>query len=436
MRHFKWYMKLFVFLLTFALLEAGMEFLFTCVDSNNALMFYDFEKYGDSEIIALGNSLSYTEVNPSVIEEKLGCSAFSLGVDAGRSDAYLALTKHVFSKYNPKLLLVTFDPYLKMLEQEDLSVQVKLSPFLSPINRIEYLLGTLQGDATDIGRFFPWTFYHPTSFADWKANLKNKLFPDARYKATVQRLNEAGQYYDHKGFVGQKGVRKKESEKTERKLMREDYTPFSEHMKKNLSEIKRICLKHDCKLVFVVPPYIRNILLADERQSNAMQAIEEFCREEQISLFNFAFAKEGLMEDLSPYYRDASSHLNMDGAQIYTEALCNVLQTYQASGDISQYFYSKDEWFASVDYISKAWCNVERRKGYIYFYGHALYGTTVQPEYRYTIVHEDGTESVLQDWSSNTKFSIEEQRAENCKIYLYVRNASQPSQNPIPYLCE
>ena len=142
------------------------------------------------------------------------------------------------------------------------------------------------------------------------------------------------------------------------------------------------------------------------------------------------------MENIKPYVRDAGQHLDAEGAAIYTKAISTVLKAHLSGQNTDQYFFTADEWFASICYISKAWCNRVEQNGQTRLYGHALYGTTVVPQYRYTLQSQDGSEIVVQDWSDDPNLVLPSEQASGKTICFYVQDSTQSNQTPVRIVCE
>ena len=88
----KWYVKIVIFTIGLCIIEAVMEFAFFKWNDRSFLFLHQFQQdQEECQIVAVGNSLGYTQVDPYVLEEQLGLSAYCIGLDAGRSDSYLSL---------------------------------------------------------------------------------------------------------------------------------------------------------------------------------------------------------------------------------------------------------------------------------------------------------------------------------------------------------
>ena len=121
----------------------------------------------------------------------------------------------------------------------------------------------------------------------------------------------------------------------------------------------------------------------------------------------------------------------MEGADILTESVANVYNAYLRGEDVSDLFYTTDEFLASIDYVTNTWL-VEKTQGdQTQLTAYANHGTNVVPEYCFVKVDVNGAETVLQDYSTENICLVQLEEGE--KVRLYARNTSNLEQAPVSY---
>ncbi len=431
------------FLLIFAVILFLLDYFLNYPDSADTQIMKDFYKADDPQLIALGNSHCTMHVNPHIIEDELGMSAFTLGIKSAQIEAVAAMARETFRTKSPKQVVLVYDPFLQITPDERFSVYAKLAHHIrSPITRLKYLGSLLKDNLTDLNRLFPWRFYFNdkaekiTSLSRLKEYIQMADDPELKREHDSDLWNLI---YDGKGFYKLNGEpHAEEIISAGRVKVSAEYEDIPAGVAEQLLEIKRLCDSNNCRLIVVSIPHIRNVVLSDERYMNAFAAIDAFCSANAVPCYHFTYAKPELLpyEEISRYFFEEESHLNGDGADIFTRALCKVLEPEMNGQSAADLFYTREEWLASIDRIIDAWYTCTHENDSIVYTGFSTHGTPVSPEYRFIACGADGSEEILRDWSSSGEMTVAETALGGRTVRMEARDSLKPEGEPVIYCGE
>lgn len=113
--------------------------------------------------------------------------------------------------------------------------------------------------------------------------------------------------------------------------------------------------------------------------------------------------------------------------------LCDVYDLYMAGEDIQHLFYTREEYLASIDYVTNTWLSRKTKDGVTTFTADSNYGTLVTPEYRFVQLSEDGIEVLLQGWSEQATFATETAAKELGTVRVYARALGAGEDDAVYY---
>ena len=130
-----------------------------------------------------------------------------------------------------------------------------------------------------------------------------------------------------------------------------------------------------------------------------------------------------------------------EGADILSQAFCDVFNAHQRGEDVSHLFYEYNwQLINAVDYITNTWLTLydpaqekepvdplflEFTKTYDVFIADCNRGTYVQPEYRFAVLLEDGSEYPAQDYSTQSYFICPTGAIDGMTLRVYARVAGE-----------
>lgn len=427
--------KAVAFGLVFVLMATTVEYALLRVDFRTFLTMNDMKYEDDIEWLFLGNSTSITNINPFIIEEETDHSAFILARISARMPGCVAMLKQLYCEgHKPEKVVFVLDSLMPARDSEDISVMAALAPFLAPHVRLDYIRATASIDDLWLDRTFLWRYDSNQSLEDFQKSLQAK-----NAKSNTEKIvNVANAYYSNR-YLGRGHMRAINKHYYDQ-LARASHTivdtkilDLSEAFLQNFNELRDICKQNGAEFIVCVVPIWKNLMFADQRYSTACNAVAEYCASEGVPFFNFNYYDPERAVNLDPYFNDAGDHLLGEGADLFTrEMLAEVLNKREAGEDVSSFFVTHEEWEASVDYLTDAWFVSDEKDGVITYTAYAHHGTPVKPLFQFVQVAEDGSETVLREYSAETAFSIAKDEVVG-QVRMYAMNGAAVEQEPLVY---
>lgn len=188
-----------------------------------------------------------------------------------------------------------------------------------------------------------------------------------------------------------------------------DYS-IGEFLDSSLAEMDKICRlckeKNIDLVVFAAPYTVYDVLAWKDEYVEKMKQLKSFFAERNVDYYDFNFIKPEIFEAKEQYFRDFQ-HMNSAGADAFSPALANFLSLRAAGKDMEQYFYTPEEFFSSIDYISAVNFSVLNQDDVLKMSAEAYCGTSVVPEYQFLIKKSDESSfSVIKDFGNENEFSF------------------------------
>ena len=342
--------RILCFLIIFSLLSGTCYFLFLKVDGTTFLTVYDYEKEDKIDVLFVGNSLCRCDINPYIVDRNMGTNSFNLSKESAKFEGLYQLLKEELPKKNISNVVIVIDPYQVFEPAEETVVLAALSPYIrNPIDNVYYSMQTALEYGDGFDRFFPWRMFYEESPKSLINNVIYKFNKEKCYKDKLYQFNHlGGRVYKGKGYgchsmpIDSKSIKKAITEK--------DHLSLNENaivqLKKHLLKIKQLCDKQKCTLTAITTPLIKDVVLRDGDYRKFFEITASACSDIEIEYLNFALIKEKYLSgDLNPHFYDGKSHLNGEGADIFSRALSEVLKKYYAGENVDYYFYKNEQFF-------------------------------------------------------------------------------------------
>lgn len=413
----------------------GAEFLLQKLDPRTFCTMYDLKQTKGVEFVVVGNSMAAANLDPEVIDEELETTSFLLTKGASVSYCASTMVEYMYELgHQPQRLVLMFDPTFAQYSKEDLSVQTTFTPWLSLKNRVRYTMVTADKDGLWLDRIFPLRTQTVTSVGEFITDLKGKFFPKTIYEEKAAMIRGSYTYAGRGHTPYEDRTNEKSLEEGSHRLSDRVIDVLPEHVAGEIERIVAICEKNDCDVIFTTTPIIRNKAFADKALLSACNSMAEFCAQNGYTYINFTYTKPEYMPDYNQGgYFDKGDHLMGSLVPEFTRSVyCRVLKDYYDGKDISHYFYTYEEWADSLDFISDAWFVSSEKDDIITYTAYAHHGTPVQPLFQFVQVAEDGSETVLREYNSESVFSIAKDEIAG-QVRMYAINGADVEQEPLVY---
>lgn len=440
------------FLLGFLLLIAFANRHLIITDTFAALTMHEMKSRDDIELAIIGSSIVRDHFNVDLIEEETGMETFDVTIPTASMPASIALAKELYRTNSPQWVVLVTEPYTFETVREATEAQYKLMPALSDLsNRVEYFLRNAREDGLYLNRLLMFREFGATSFAEIAKTVGLRYWPEATYQRLLPTIDKTVSYMGS-GFV------RHETDLRVDDVVRENmprlYTGYQyelfEGSKAQLLEFKALCESHGSKVVVVISPNLTAHALAEPGFLEYNESTMDFCREQGIPCYNFAYAKPELMPCLDGYYFDLY-HMVGEGADIFSRAFSRVFSAHAAGEDVSSLFYeNRWQYVDAIDFITNAWVTVYRSgdkwdkasshkkkdvtplaQTHDVFLADCNKGTYVVPEYKFVIKNGDGSETLLADYSETALYTSVPGALDGKTLRIYCR--AKGEENPMEH---
>jgi len=441
-KHFRGAAKLAAFLLGFLLLTSVANRYLIMTDTFAALTMHEMKSRSDIELAIIGSSIVRDHFNVDLIEEETGLETFDATIPTASLPASIALLKELYRTSSPEWVVLVTEPYTFETVREATEAHYKLMPYLSDFsNRLEYFLRNAREDGHYMDRLFIFRRFGASSLKDVIKTIGMRHWPEETYQRLLATIDPSVSYMGS-GFVRQESDKRPDVEIRER--MQREYTGYKYKLykgsKQQLLEFKQLCEDNGSKLIVAISPNLTAHALAEPGFLNYNESTMEFCRNQGIPCYNFAYAKPELMPNLDDYYFDLY-HMVGEGADIFSSAFARVFNAHREGGDVSHLFHENRWQYADgIDFITNAWVSVYRngdewngasthRKKKIMplaetqdvYLADCNKGTYVVPEYKFVLINEDGRETLLADYSDTGYYTCAPGELDGKTMRLYCR---------------
>ena len=367
------------------------------------------------DLIFVGASRVYRSFVPKIFEEK---SVYKNVLNAGSSSQSLAgsyyETKDLIERYHPKTIVlgVTFDEIVeyKQILQGDLIVYDRLIKYQ---NKVNYFLSTFKGKNLLYG-IKAYRYRNTFNKETIKENQrkKNELL-SSNYAPEV--IND--EYYADKGFV------------FSNKSFKAGNIPItgSDSFSKNRVDMKKIayldkivnmCKKNDIQLILVSGPTTVMRMYNTKGYQEATEYYSNYAKNNGLKYYNLNLLQNRL-ELLPDELMHDYNHVNGKGAEVTSRVFAEILNKEEAGENTDSYFFNNtDELKKQINYIVAVQGKIQKKKGHKYISISSLQNSDIVPEYKVSLLKDDGNTEILYDYSAVKKFDISGIKG---KVIVYAR---------------
>ena len=444
---------LFAFLLGFALLLVFANTHLIQTDTIARLTIYEMQQRDDIELAFVGSSIVRDHFNAQLITEETGLTAFCATVPTASMPASIALTKEIYRTSSPEWVVLVTEPYNFETVREATEAQYKLMPFLSdPANMLDYYLRTTDEDGFYLDRLLMFREFGAKSLSDVIKTVGLRYFPEQMYERLKPDMDPTVSYKGA-GFLRHETDYRAEEEI--RTVIRE-YTGYSYELlpgsREQLRVYKQLCEENGARLMVVVYPNHTSHGLAEPGFLEYNDSLMKVCAEMGVPCYNLSYARPELMPNLDEYFFDLY-HMVGEGADILSDTFTRVFNAHVAGEDLTNLFYpNRWHYLDSLNFTTNCWITpyepgsewnealyhdearvAELAKAHDVFLADCNHWISFTPEYRFVLLEEDGSESLLQDYGVDTLYACQPGMLSGRTMRLYARIAGHETTGEVWY---
>ena len=395
------------FLLCAAALNIVLTIVLVPYGSKSEIAWKDYAQEDEIDCLVVGTSTAMRDVNPLILDERLGVRSFNLATPSQTLDeSYIAvrtayedhgITRVILGIAPSQLLRSTApNPGSAFMFARSHVVSVR-----QQLEGVGYMLfdGGSIAEPVSINVVFPWVSNKISdSVGAMLKNARMKLDGTSVYEAA--EVNEAGWTYVGKGFGGYSGKLNYSGSGARSYFMTErtedagvdasSSGTMDPTRRKALMGLCDYCAEHDIKLYVIAPPLPEyNIIEYGSNYFVLGESIHELVESHGGHYYDTNMAKPELYDSKEAYFSDAE-HLNFKGAEVFPASLCDLIAAVEAGSDVQPLFMvGEDEYLASVDGISCVFADTEPSAAGVEVKARALAGSKVEVEYQFCLREGD-----------------------------------------------
>lgn len=342
------FFKLGLFVMVFVGINAIMAWMFVPADGASKKMWSNYKEMQDLDQVYIGASVCQSTFNPIVIDGILGTNSYNMGTPSQPIDLSCVAVETAIKEHNIKRVILGFGYFALSTQNskqaEAAFIQAKnqqgtvLEAFLS---NMEYVISH-KGESVSINFWIPWINNHVKFNVDnIKENIRVKLKKDST-RQEESLLESRGMLlytdtldYDNIGDDNSWNW----------------YQP--EFSKDAVSEMRRICeLCNENQVELIVvntprPTFDITTYLGDYYGQYLW--LKSFFEEYDVAYYDFNFVKPEIFISKPEYYYNFE-HMNVLGAERFSESFAEFLLLIEEGMDAEMLFYDWEEYLASINY--------------------------------------------------------------------------------------
>lgn len=419
-----------VFVLLFVL--HIFDYLYVKEDNWTRILWHNYYKTENIDNVFLGSSHVHCDIDPFILDEMNGMENFNMSIPFMRLNGAFYVLKEMVGDHDLKnvYLELYYIPSTGVWGDvmSDVSVQWNwcITDYMRPsINKMQFMLSMSRRDKYP-DTLFPFIRYREhvfdTPYISELVELK-KSDDYRNYKLRYENGNgETTLEYRDKGYHYNLGVMPEYTLAYPQEINLQTEGVMSANTEGYLRKIIEYCKEKNIQITLFINPVYETQILSTIEYDSYHQQILAIADEYEVPFYDFNLCKSEYLDIMHRENFADAGHLNSVGAELLTPFLWEVL-----SGDSE----SNKEYFCQ-SYEEKILLDAPETYGLYYFYDGDVRKYTIasnrktEIEYKVSAATEEGEERIIQDFSVNKGFEL--QNDEHGMLTIVSRVKEQPEQ--------
>lgn len=433
---FKKIIKIIIFIAIVLILNKTLIFILEPKNNREKIMWKTFYQEKNLDTLFIGSSVCQRTFNPYIIDNILKINSFNMGTSAqSLEQSYMGINEAIKShKIKTIVLGVGHFTFVQKVNLRDdfayINAKIESKSLKEKLKEgIEFIFSKKHmKNIESINYFFPW-IYNNVSFKP-KNILKNIEFKIKNKSISDDKIYENQRIT----YIGKGHAVSKKSFNYNKIGDQISYLIYSKEIYyENFEELKKIfelCKKNKIDLIIINSPHpIYDILGYGEEYFLTMYKLKEFFKELEVSYYDFNLIKSSIFQSEEDYFEDFE-HLNQKGSIEFSKSFANFMKLREKNKNMDEYFYTPEEYLASIKHISIVNFDIEKEKEGINIVAKAYTGSKVKVEYEFLIYDDTNNEyKIIREYNENPKYFYSIIKNKKYKIRV---NTRQVGTN-IPY---
>lgn len=360
MRIFK-LLKKIRFLFVFLLVNVLLSFLLEPENGASGRMWAGYYAEKELDTIFVGSSVSQQTFIPNIFDERMGVKSYNMGTPSQAVPQSIRAIEAALEDHDIKT--VVFGMGFSSLKYEPIgeakltfeSARIRENRSIDGVvDAVSYIFSEdMRNDEDSINFLFPW-LYNRESFAlgTLKQNVVQKI---TRTKEIIQTGTTDRTDGLNKGYRNDDKSVFNEEDRWVRNTYHVYEDVFNEEMLMEFEKMLAFCNERGIDMIVLNTPHPAfDVVACHEFYEENESIIKEYCDTYGADYYDFSLVKPEIYEAKKTYYADYE-HLNREGSEIFCEKLADFLNRRNNGEDMTNYFYSVDEFLEIHEEELDAW---------------------------------------------------------------------------------
>lgn len=367
MRIFRW-IKPLRFLIALCVVNMILSFILEPVKGSSDTMWTEYYQEENIDFAFVGASFCSAAFAPYVVDEIMGVNSFNMGTPLQAIGQTLSAVETLIQEHDVDTIILGtgfFVLQYETLDEAELTFEKararNKSGLLEIKDTVEYIFDKdVRNTEKSINYFFPWTYNHEQITMDViRNNVLGKV--ENFEKIFEHNSNDDGNETSRKGFRPFQGIVDYNQAWEINSYWYYDQI-FLEEKVEEFEEILELCKKNGIDIIVINTPHpVFDVVSCYQTYADSEEKMVNLCEKYDVDYYNFSLAKPELFDSVPEYYFDFE-HLNLEGAEVFSESFCKLLEMRENGEEVDKYFYSVEEYYMIHSDLLEEWKLVQTPK--------------------------------------------------------------------------
>lgn len=364
MRIFK-VLKKFRFVIVLLVVNMLLSLFIEPYNGASARMWSGYYAQEELDTIFVGSSVCQMTFIPDIFDENLGVKSYNLGTPSQAVPQSLQAIKAAVEEHEIKTVIYVMSfsslMYNPIPEAEITfeSARVRQKGGLKGfVDTLKYIYSEdIVASEKSVNFLFPWLYNYGALYAEaMKENASWKL-------QRVWNYFKTGIYDETDGL--EKGYRNDDTTifNYDNRWVHNTYNYYGENFSSTMlvafEEMLAYCQEQGVDLIVLnVPHPAFDVVTCYHSYESNEALLKSYCEKYDADFYDFSLAKPEVFESNGRYFADFE-HLNREGSEVFCQQLCEFLQKRAAGEDLSDGFYTVNEFLEMQTEELEEWKTME-----------------------------------------------------------------------------
>lgn len=366
MRIFK-YIKPLGFVIAVCAVNVLLSFMIEPMRGSSGTMWEEYYQEEELDTIFAGSSFCVATFDPYIFDEQLGVKSFNMGTPLQAIEQTISAVETALEDHDIKTIVIGTGFFVFQegaYEKAELTFEKAkarkaggIEAFTKSLNYV--LSEDVRGTEKSVKYWFPWLYNQEEVSLDFIGQNVAAKFENMKTKKMSGSDEVTG--VSRKGYRFFEGVVDYTTAWEINSYQYYNQTLEREQVER-FQELLTLCHSAGADVIVINSPHpAYDVISCYETYAQSEAEVAALCQSLGTDYYNFSLVKPEIFDAKSEYFYDFE-HLNEEGAKTFSYSLCEFLEKRAAGEDMSNYFYSVDEYLAMHTDLLDEWKVMQQSK--------------------------------------------------------------------------